>query len=73
MRHFLPRAIDQAADPPAVEPMSWTLASLFDSGLPGPSTTGEVTGENWSLAALAYLGILDRLVEPIPAEDLDWE
>jgi hypothetical protein len=73
MRHFLPRAIDQASDPPAVEPMSWTLASLFESGLPGPSITGEIAGDGWSLAALAYLGIVDQLTEPIPAEDLNGE
>lgn len=71
MRHFLPRAIDQAAHPPAVEPTNWTLGSLFEKSLPGPSPSGEVSDSGWSLAALAYLGIVDALVEPIPPEDLD--
>jgi AcrR family transcriptional regulator len=71
MRHFLPRAINRASQPPAVERTSWALGSLLQPGLPGPSPQGEVAGNGWSLAAIAFLGIVDALTEPIPREDLD--
>jgi AcrR family transcriptional regulator len=73
MRHFLPRAIDRADEPPPVEDRGWTLASLFENGLPGPSPKGDITGDGWSLAAIAYLGIVDALFEPIPPQDIDEE
>jgi hypothetical protein len=71
MRHFLPRAINRASQPPAVETTSWALGSLLEPGLPGPSPHDEVAGNGWSLAAIAFLGIVDSLTEPIPPEEVD--
>jgi hypothetical protein len=69
LRKFLHLAIDQATQKPDIDAMDWTLSTLIGGSLPGPSADIGVADESWSLAALAYLGIVDALAEPIPSED----
>jgi hypothetical protein len=69
LRQLLLMALDNAERPPAVEDTGWELSSLITSDLPGPTPEGDISDGGWSLAALAYLGVVDALVEPIPSED----
>ncbi len=69
LRKFLHLAIDQAEQKPAIEATDWALGNLIGGSLPGPSPGGAITDDGWSLAALAFLGIVDALAEPIPSED----
>lgn len=65
LRRLLVETADETAaqEPTGTEDPLARLRILVTESLPGPST-GE--DDKWSLAALGFLGVLDRLIEPAP-------
>lgn len=66
LRRLLVKAVDEAKRPPVVPEHGWTLGDVLDPPLPGP---GDDTAEDWSLAAIAFLGIVDIMSEPAPGNE----
>ena len=65
LRRLITTAVDGAKRPPYVPDHGWSLGDLLTANLPGP---GESDAQHWSLAALAFLGIVDALTEPVGSE-----
>lgn len=68
LRQILAMAVDGANQPPSMPDHNWSLASLINDYLPGPSADGG-TSDDWSLPALAFMGIIDAFGEAIPVND----
>ena len=59
--------VDANADNPQRPQGDWSLRDLVDGPVPGPDKDGHNEDDNWSLAARAFLGVLDTFMEPDPA------
>lgn len=63
LRRILVQAVDEARRPPLVVDHGWSLRDILGPPLPGPDN-----GEDWSLAAIGFLGIVDIMTEPISGQ-----
>lgn len=61
LRRLVTMTVDGAKRPPYVPDHGWSLGDLLAANLAGP---GGSDAQPWSLAALAFLGIVDALTEP---------
>jgi AcrR family transcriptional regulator len=68
LRQILTMAVYGARRPPSMADRDWSLASLINDDLPGPSADGGLSG-GWSLPALAFMGLVDAFGEAIPVTD----
>jgi AcrR family transcriptional regulator len=68
LRQILTMAIYGAKRPPLIPDHDWSLASLINDELPGPSADGGMC-DGWTLPALAFMGIVDAFGEAIPGND----
>jgi AcrR family transcriptional regulator len=66
LRRLITVAVDTAKRPPYVPDHGWSLAELLTTNLPYPEASD---AQPWSLAALAFLGIVDTLTEPAVPDD----
>jgi AcrR family transcriptional regulator len=66
LRQILAMAVYGAKRPPSIPDHNWSLASLVNDELPGPSVEGGMS-DGWSLPAVAFMGIVDAFSEAIPA------
>jgi AcrR family transcriptional regulator len=65
LRHILARALVGAPDSGQPPRSALSLGDIISTSRPGPGIDG--TPADWSLAATAFLGILDALTEPDPS------
>ena len=68
LRQILTMAVYGAKRPPSISDHDWSLVSLVNDDLPGPSADGGMS-DGWSLPAVAFMGIVDAFSEAIPAND----
>ncbi len=66
LRSLLENAVEQAQRPPLVPDHGWAFASVL--GEPVPAPEGVESNQTWSLAAVAFLGILDSMTRPTAEE-----
>jgi AcrR family transcriptional regulator len=68
LRQILTNAVYGAKRPPSMPDHDWSLASLVNDELPGPSAEGGMS-EGWSLPAVAFMGIVDAFSEALPVSE----
>lgn len=67
LRTLIVRHTEETAPQPSAA-TDWSLDQTINTPIPGPGLAGEAT--DWSLVAIAYLGILESMTEQDPDADL---
>jgi AcrR family transcriptional regulator len=62
LRRLVTEAVEDARRPPVIPDHGWSLSDLLTASISGPP---DAENQDWSLAALAFSGIVDALTEPV--------
>ncbi len=68
LRWLLVKAVDRAQRPPIVPDHGWTLADVLGRPIPAPGRAANANQEEWTLAAVAFLGVIDVMTKPFAAQ-----